>query len=99
MRLCDLARAIDDALFDACIMYDKTLVVGAGATYIAGSMSYDLFYCRSKSLYEGRCLAYPCGAGSVTLNIFVAKTWLCSGPSLQQVTYLAACFVQVFSQN
>ena len=62
MRLCDLARAIDDALFDACIMYDKTLVVGAGATYIAGSMSYDLFYCRSKSLYEGRCLAYPCGS-------------------------------------
>src|SRR5579884_3271986 len=72
VRLDDFAGAVDNALLDARVMDDETLIVGAGTTYVAGGASENCSQRAIKGGDEGRFGADPRGAGGVSLRVFVA---------------------------
>src|SRR6266571_2548762 len=76
MRLCDLAWAVDDALFDAGVMHNETLVVSPGTAHVAGWASQHLLYGRGEGPHERGVAAYPGRPGGVALRITIAQAGL-----------------------
>ena len=73
MGLGDFAGAVDDALLDASVVDDETLVVCAGTAYVARSASEDFVQGGVEGVDERRFGADPRGAGGVTFGVFIAK--------------------------
>src|SRR5215467_3898021 len=86
VRLGNFAWAVDNALFDACVVDNKALIVGARAANVARSLSEHLLYGRCEDLHKGSLAAHPGWSGSIALRVAIPKVWLGSGSPLKKLS-------------